>query len=142
MEIDDEPSAKRPRLGSKTNDMDHDLEPSMFTMTSLQSALPTIGTKDNIIVIQQQNPHDLPVDSWAGVMGYLPFPDMLGLSATARYFSRDVSPLVRRLTIMSWTQMLTRKSVGRFVGIRHISIKVGARGGRAFCCSRRSCCRA
>ena len=128
MEIDDAPSgkpAKRPRLGSKTIDMDLDLdlEPSMFTMTSLQSALPTIGTNGGDIVIQQQNPHNLPVDSWAGVMGYLPFPDMLGLSATARYFSREVSPLVRRLAITSWTQMLTSKSVGRFVGIRHISIK-------------------
>ena len=125
MEIDDEPSPKRRRLGSKTNDddMDLDLEPSMFAMTSLQSALPTIETNSGDIIIQQQNPHNLPVDSWAGVMGYLPFPDMLGLSATARYFSRDVSPLVRKVTITRWTQMLTSKSTRRFVGIRDISIK-------------------
>ena len=103
--------------------MDLDLGPPMFTMASLQNALPTIETNCGDIVIQQQNPHNLPVDSWAGVMGYLPFPDMLGLSATARYFSRDVSPLVRKVTITSWTQMLTSKSAKRFVGVRDVSIE-------------------
>ena len=91
--MDVEPSAKRPRLGSKSsistgNDMDLDHH-HYLSMESLQDALPLIVGPNATSTIEHQrqtNPHNIPVDNWAGVMRFLAFPDMLGFSSISRYF--------------------------------------------------------
>ena len=139
-DMDVEPSAKRPRLGSKSsistgNDMDLDHH---LSMESLQGALPPIVGPNNALIEQRQNPHNIPVDNWAGVMRFLAFPDMLGFSSTARYFLRDVAPLVRKLTITDWSQMHPCPPGRRFSGMREIDITClfeydGEEGDYALC---------